>query len=329
MAALYLASDESRFVLGSGPVRRRRRARRQVSDVRAPDQSRSPRMGRGWPSSSTTTRGRCRSIWTRPAAHDGGPGRVGRRAPAAAPFGAVAAGWPVTRSVAHWASSTLAAPVGRVGKIVAVGKNYREHAAEEGVDASDDADRVRQVPELRSSDPTPRSAGGPRTPARSTGRRSSRSSSGARPAMCRSPTPSTTCSATPASNDVSARDLQFGDGQWMRGKSLDTFCPIGPWLVTADEIPDPQVPAHPAAWSTASASRTRRRRQMVHGVAELDRLLLAVHDPGARRRHRDRDAGRRRRLPNAAAVPRRTARRSSSRSNGIGRLRNRCRVLPD
>lgn len=40
-------------------------------------------------------------------------------------------------------------------------------------------------------------------------------------------------------NDVSARDLQFGDSQWLRGKSLDTFCPIGPWIVTADEIPDP------------------------------------------------------------------------------------------
>ena len=42
-------------------------------------------------------------------------------------------------------------------------------------------------------------------------------------------------------NDVSARDLQFADGQWVRGKSLDTFCPIGPWIVTADEIPDPQA----------------------------------------------------------------------------------------
>jgi 2-keto-4-pentenoate hydratase/2-oxohepta-3-ene-1,7-dioic acid hydratase in catechol pathway len=41
-------------------------------------------------------------------------------------------------------------------------------------------------------------------------------------------------------NDVSARDLQFGDGQWVRGKSLDTFCPMGPALVTADEIGDPQ-----------------------------------------------------------------------------------------
>jgi 2,4-didehydro-3-deoxy-L-rhamnonate hydrolase len=41
-------------------------------------------------------------------------------------------------------------------------------------------------------------------------------------------------------NDVSARDLQFGDGQWVRGKSLDTFCPMGPAIVTADEISDPQ-----------------------------------------------------------------------------------------
>jgi acylpyruvate hydrolase len=43
-----------------------------------------------------------------------------------------------------------------------------------------------------------------------------------------------------ALNDVSARDLQFGDGQWVRGKSLDTFCPIGPVLVTRDEIKTPQ-----------------------------------------------------------------------------------------
>lgn len=40
-------------------------------------------------------------------------------------------------------------------------------------------------------------------------------------------------------NDLSARDLQHGDGQWVRGKSLDGFAPIGPELVTADEAPDP------------------------------------------------------------------------------------------
>jgi 2-keto-4-pentenoate hydratase/2-oxohepta-3-ene-1,7-dioic acid hydratase in catechol pathway len=42
-------------------------------------------------------------------------------------------------------------------------------------------------------------------------------------------------------NDVSARDLQFGDRQWVRGKSLDTFCPFGPAITTADEVPDPQA----------------------------------------------------------------------------------------
>jgi 5-carboxymethyl-2-hydroxymuconate isomerase len=41
-------------------------------------------------------------------------------------------------------------------------------------------------------------------------------------------------------NDVSARDVQFSDGQWVRGKSLDTFCPLGPIVVTADEVGDPQ-----------------------------------------------------------------------------------------
>ena len=44
-----------------------------------------------------------------------------------------------------------------------------------------------------------------------------------------------------AANDVSARKWQFmPGGQWIRGKSFDTFCPLGPVLVTADEIPDPQ-----------------------------------------------------------------------------------------
>ena len=42
-------------------------------------------------------------------------------------------------------------------------------------------------------------------------------------------------------NDVSARDFQFGDGQWTRGKSPDTFCPVGPRLVPRDDVPDPQA----------------------------------------------------------------------------------------
>jgi 2-keto-4-pentenoate hydratase/2-oxohepta-3-ene-1,7-dioic acid hydratase in catechol pathway len=42
-------------------------------------------------------------------------------------------------------------------------------------------------------------------------------------------------------NDVSARDFQMATSQWMIGKTFDTFCPIGPAIVTADEIPDPHT----------------------------------------------------------------------------------------
>jgi 5-carboxymethyl-2-hydroxymuconate isomerase len=42
-------------------------------------------------------------------------------------------------------------------------------------------------------------------------------------------------------NDVSARDVQFSDGQWARAKSLDTFCPLGPEVVTPQDVPDPQA----------------------------------------------------------------------------------------
>ena len=44
-------------------------------------------------------------------------------------------------------------------------------------------------------------------------------------------------------NDVSARDWQkvYGGGQWIKGKSFDSFCPLGPMLVTADQVPDPQI----------------------------------------------------------------------------------------
>lgn len=42
-------------------------------------------------------------------------------------------------------------------------------------------------------------------------------------------------------NDITARDIQFREPQWSRCKSFDGFTPVGPWVVTADEIPDPQT----------------------------------------------------------------------------------------
>lgn len=44
-----------------------------------------------------------------------------------------------------------------------------------------------------------------------------------------------------ALNDITARDLQREHGQWFKGKSLDSTCPIGPWIVTPDEVGDPQA----------------------------------------------------------------------------------------
>ena len=69
-------------------------------------------------------------------------------------------------------------------------------------------------------------------------------------------------------NDVSARDVQFGDGQWVRGKSLDTFCPVGPCLVTAEEFGDPQSKR---LWTLVNGERVQDSdtSKMVFGVAEL------------------------------------------------------------
>ena len=69
-------------------------------------------------------------------------------------------------------------------------------------------------------------------------------------------------------NDISARNLQFGDKQWVRGKSLDTFCPVGPVIVTADEIPDPQK-LDVRCLVNDTVMQTSNTEQMVFGVREL------------------------------------------------------------
>jgi 2-keto-4-pentenoate hydratase/2-oxohepta-3-ene-1,7-dioic acid hydratase in catechol pathway len=69
-------------------------------------------------------------------------------------------------------------------------------------------------------------------------------------------------------NDVSARDLQFSDGQWVRGKSLDTFCPVGPDLVPAADVPDPQaLPIR--AIVNGEVLQDSTTANMIFGVAEI------------------------------------------------------------
>ena len=70
-------------------------------------------------------------------------------------------------------------------------------------------------------------------------------------------------------NDVSERAFQLeSTGQWVKGKSHDSFGPIGPWLVTADEVPDPQALD---LWTEVNGHRFQNgnTRTMIFGVAEL------------------------------------------------------------
>jgi len=69
-------------------------------------------------------------------------------------------------------------------------------------------------------------------------------------------------------NDVSARDLQFADGQWTRGKSPDTFCPVGPALVSRDDIPDPQTLPIRAILNGATVQESTTAN-MIFGVADV------------------------------------------------------------
>jgi 2-keto-4-pentenoate hydratase/2-oxohepta-3-ene-1,7-dioic acid hydratase in catechol pathway len=82
-------------------------------------------------------------------------------------------------------------------------------------------------------------------------------------------------------NDVSARDLQFGDGQWVRGKSLDTFCPIGPCVVTADEIPDPQN-LRLQLWVNDRLQQEGTTADMIFSVAQIVAHIsrFATLEPG-------------------------------------------------
>src|SRR5260221_5733589 len=68
-------------------------------------------------------------------------------------------------------------------------------------------------------------------------------------------------------NDVSGRDLQFSDGQWVRGKSLDTFLPVGD-LIPASEVPDPQSLPIRAILNGETMQDSNTSNQ-IFGVAEV------------------------------------------------------------
>jgi 2-keto-4-pentenoate hydratase/2-oxohepta-3-ene-1,7-dioic acid hydratase in catechol pathway len=129
-------------------------------------------------------------------------------------------------------------PIERPGKIVCVGLNYRDHAEEQGVD-------LPQAPLFFAKYTT--SLIGPGDPIvipPSVTKCDYEAELGV--VLGRTVKSVSKENALEAvagyvvANDVTARDLQFGDGQWTRGKSPDTFCPVGP-LVPAAEVADPHA----------------------------------------------------------------------------------------
>ena len=162
----------------------------------------------------------------------------------------------------------LLAPVPRPGKIVAAGVNYQAHASEGGKGRPRAASAFRQVPTAvvgtRRGDPL---VAQPDAGRRLRGGAGSRDRPRRRVAS-RSGKRSSYVAGYTCLNDVSARDLQFADRQFVRGKSLDTFCPMGPWLVTADEVGDPQNLAIRCSVNGETLQEASTS-EMVFGVAEL------------------------------------------------------------
>lgn len=131
----------------------------------------------------------------------------------------------------------LGSPVCRPSKIICLGKNYAEHAREGGFDQP-------QQPLLFCK--TPNALSGPFDPIvlpRSSGQVDWEVELavviGHRAKRISAEEAYRFVAGYCVMNDVSAREAQFGDGQWFRGKSFDTFAPLGPVLVTADELGQP------------------------------------------------------------------------------------------
>jgi 5-carboxymethyl-2-hydroxymuconate isomerase len=161
-------------------------------------------------------------------------------------------------------------PLGRPGKVLCIGLNYRAHAAEAGLD-------LPQRPMLFAK--LPSSLIGPgepiEVPAISSmidfeaelgvviGERANGVSAGSALDVV---------AGYVCFNDVSARDLQRADRQWTRGKSLDTFGPIGPRVVPASEVGDPQS-LRVECRIDGEVVQQGNTADMVFGVAELIAFL--------------------------------------------------------
>src|SRR6185503_2121518 len=174
-------------------------------------------------------------------------------------------GWLVPSSDAYWF-----APVPRPGKLICIGLNYKDHAAESKM-------AIPEKPVVFSKFSTSVIAPGEPVvlPPQSKqvdyeaelavviGRRAKNVSADRAYDYVLGYT---------ALNDVSARDFQFADGQWQRGKSCDTFAPMGQTIVTADQITDPQKLSIKLTLN-GQTMQDSNTDQMIFGVTRLIEFL--------------------------------------------------------
>ena len=156
-------------------------------------------------------------------------------------------------------------PIERPGKIICVGLNYRDHAAEQGVELPKaplffakyptaligPGDPIVIPPVVQQCDYEAELGLVIGTTVRNVSKENALEA----------------VRGYLVANDVSARDLQFADGQWTRGKSPDTFCPVGP-MTPAAEVPDPHALAIRAIVSgeTLQDSNTSN---LIFGIDEI------------------------------------------------------------
>lgn len=169
--------------------------------------------------------------------------------------------------------TTLLAPVPDPGKVVCVGLNYHDHAKETGNPVPEEpvlfGKFANSVVGDRASVVLPRCAEKVDYEAE-LGVVIARGATRVSPAEA----PDRIAGYTIV-NDLSARDLQWRLGQWTRGKAIDGFLPMGPWLVTPEGVADPQdLPIR--TWVNGELRQESSTSRMIFGVNELVSSISAT-----------------------------------------------------
>lgn len=176
-------------------------------------------------------------------------------------------GWLVRSRDAYWH-----APVPRPGKIICIGLNYRDHAAESNMP-------IPERPVLFSKFGTCVIGPGEPVVIPTTSEKVDYEAElavviGRRAKSVTAAQAYDYVFGYTVFNDVTARDFQFADGQWQRGKSCDTFAPMGPTIVTADEIPDPQRLSI-KLFLNGQTMQDSNTNQLIFGVPQLIEFITA------------------------------------------------------